>query len=340
MEEEVFMTTIRSKNPIMDFYKRLRQVDNKLTPGKIKKLQPDWWDDELISSPSAVQQLKISLSRFFNFDLRSALDDQAELISKDFNCRYKHSVDKTPEQIKIATSILHGLAETISIAVSREYQELPSPKEIRQSILGSGKNWVDLSSLIDLCWSHGIPVLYIPELPTSSKMDAVAIEVSGRPVIFLTKKVKHEAWLLFHLAHELGHVIAGHLKDGAMLIDEKIDNSDTDEQEHEANRIAFELLIGPGDHKYQGKVRGVTAIELAIAAKAKGMEDKVDPGHIILNWGHLAKRFPVSNSALNILYPKPQWESLFNKKILDNIDEDNVSEDSLEYLYKLTNTDG
>jgi hypothetical protein len=333
------MTTIRSKNPIMDFYKRLRLVDKSLTAAKIKKLQPDWWDDELISSPSAVQQLKISLARFFNFDLRSVLDDQAKLISKDFNCRYKHSVDKTPEQIKISTSILHGLAETVSMAVSREYQELPSPQEIRQNILDSGKKWVDLSSLIDLCWSNGIPVLYIPELPTSSKMDAVAIEVSGRPVIFLTKKAKHESWLLFHLAHELGHVIAGHLTDGTMLIDEKIDNSDTDEQEHEANNIAFELLIGVGDHKYGGRVRGVNSRQLALAAKTRGLKDNVDPGHIILNWGHTTNRFPVANGALNFLYPNPNWKALFIQNLLDNIDDDNVSEDSLEYLYKLINTD-
>ncbi|WP_426358792.1 hypothetical protein ACPUVO_00635 [Pseudocolwellia sp. HL-MZ19] len=112
------MTTIASKNPIMEFYKRLRKVDSKLTPAVIKDLQPDWWDDELISSPGAVQQLKISLARFFNFDLHSALDDKAVLQSKEFNCKYKHSVDKTPDKIQIATSILHGLAETVSQAIS------------------------------------------------------------------------------------------------------------------------------------------------------------------------------------------------------------------------------
>ncbi|WP_426358791.1 ImmA/IrrE family metallo-endopeptidase [Pseudocolwellia sp. HL-MZ19] len=205
--------------------------------------------------------------------------------------------------------------------------------------MNSGKPWVDLQSLIDLCWSNGIPVLHIPKLPTSSKMDAVAIEVAGRPVIFLTKNDKHESWLLFHLAHEIGHVIAGHLEGGDMLVDIKIDGSDTEEHEQEANKIAFEIIIGSGPTNYGGETHGIKAIRLAEEALSQGKKDKVDPGHIILNWGYTTGIWGVASGALNYIFPDPQWKSFFIEKLLNNLDEDTVSEDSLEYLYKLTCTD-
>lgn len=53
-------------------------------------------------------------------------------------------------------------------------------------------------------------------------MDAVAIKVSERPVIALTKKHKHASGVLFGLAHELGHIACGHLENNSLLIDEKL----------------------------------------------------------------------------------------------------------------------
>ena len=53
-------------------------------------------------------------------------------------------------------------------------------------------------------------------------MDAVAIKVSERPVIALTKNINMQVEFCLALAHELGHIACGHLENNSLLIDEKL----------------------------------------------------------------------------------------------------------------------
>ena len=75
-------------------------------------------------------------------------------------------------------------------------------------------------------------------------MDAVVMDVNGRPVIALTKNHKHESDLSFLLAHEMGHIFHNHLEQGQILVDTRVDESinERDEQENQANVFAIELL--------------------------------------------------------------------------------------------------
>jgi hypothetical protein len=70
--------------------------------------------------------------------------------------------------------------------------------------------------------------------------------VGGRPVVILTKKDEHPDWMLFILAHELGHLANRHLTevDGQAIVDEAVnkDDSISDMQEREANGYALQLL--------------------------------------------------------------------------------------------------
>ena len=63
-------------------------------------------------------------------------------------------------------------------------------------------------------------------------------------MIVLCRHTKHAAWLLFILAHELGHLALDHVPNEGVLIDEGLDKNSTDAEEQQANAFAIELLTG------------------------------------------------------------------------------------------------
>jgi IrrE N-terminal-like domain len=328
------MTTISKTNPITLFAKRLKQLDSVL--GKeIKNYLPFWWDDALLDSPGAVQQALISIAKLTGLDIKSVLSPDEPLIFRKGNCCYKHSNNKEKSDLEAATALVHSLSLTLSECVIKEYSAFQEAQTIRKNILSKGKPWIDFKSLVDYCWSHGVPVLYLPELPVSKKMDAVVVETENRPVISLTKKCKHESDLLFFLAHEMGHIFHQHLEQGQTLIDKGVHEIDErDEQEKQANTFALELLIGTQNPVHSNGT-WLTAEVLAEQARIKSIEWAVDPGHIALNWAHTMNLWGAGKGALNILYPFPDWEAHLKQQLIENIDEDESNETQLAYLYQL-----
>jgi Zn-dependent peptidase ImmA (M78 family) len=70
---------------------------------------------------------------------------------------------------------------------------------------------VSLSALLSWCADAYIPVLHIHKLP-GKKMTGLVVREDGRFAIVLSRKGT-PAELLFHLAHELGHIARGHLSE-------------------------------------------------------------------------------------------------------------------------------
>jgi hypothetical protein len=336
------MTTsvIQNQNHIDKLSVRLQKIDKKLAK-EIKNFLPEWWENELINSPSAVQQALISIAKFTNLKIKSVLNSDALLqLKEESTCRYKHANNKEQSKLAAATAIVQSLASTASDIVTSDFRHFQSAETIRNSFINENSPWVDLKSLVNYCWNCGVPVLYLPSLPTSKKMDAVVVNINGRPVISLTKKYKHESELLFLLAHEMGHIFHGHLEDGQTLIDKKVNpqNNDLDEQENQANTFAIELLTGVESTQFHsGGRRYLKACDLASAAQEKGESLKIDPGHIVLNWGYTTSNWPTAKAALNLIYPYPDWEEYIKNKLCETIEEDEADEDQLDYLYKLMN---
>lgn len=331
------MTTVSMPSSIEEFSIRLKQLDPTLGK-KIKQYLPYWWDDELVNSPGAIQQALISIAKFTSLDIKSVLNTHEPLRFKDSIRCYKHANNKEQHDLAAATAIVQSLANTVAGITVNEYVIFQDAQSIRSHFLSEGKPWIDFKSLVNYCWKHGVPVLYLPELPVSKKMDAVVVDVNGRPVISLTRKHKHESKLLFLLAHEMGHIFHCHLKQGQTLVDMGVNEPDErDEQERQANAFAIELLTGSEDTQFHSNGIRLKADTLAQAAQANSIDMKVDPGHIVLNWGHTTENHGSANSALNILYPAPNWENYIKSKLHENIDEDEANEDQLDYLYKLMN---
>lgn len=326
-------TIINNSDPIKQLSNRLKELDAKLSK-ELKNYVPDWWDEELNDSPSAVQQLLMMLARFINLDLKSVLDKTQPLKFKTSVCNYKHASNKEQSQLKTATALVSSAARIIEQVTTPEFKAFSDALTLRELLLDSGNNCVNFQALVRYCWQQGVPILYLPELPTTKKMDAVVVDINGTPVIAITKKCTHESKFLFLLAHEMGHIYHQHLTLGQLIVDEKISGDiDKDEQENQANQFAIALLTGQYQTQYSWNIKNPQLL------KSKAQEESrlknIDVGHIILNWAHLKKDWAISGKALNLLYRNENWTELLKTQIFEHISEDEVYEDQLDYLYKL-----
>lgn len=177
-------------------------------------------------------------------------------------------------------------------------------------------------------------------------MEGMVTFVCGRPVIVLTKKVPHPDWLLFLLAHEIGHLAKGHLAEdeGQAIVDDTVEvkvGDDRDQQEEEANKFATHLLAPEGREVKLGE-RLPTAAKLAQKAQVFGQEKGMAPGYVILNAVHNSlingqKPYALGQKALRFI-PSDDDKSAadFCKDALrSNVDRSALRDDSVEFLEKI-----
>lgn len=129
----------------------------------------------------------------------------------------------------------------VGVLDDEAWPRLFSADQLRALLLNSTEV-IDLDALTNLCWDLNIPVAHLSKAPTHAP-HAMAINVDGRCAIVLIRNQKHQGWHLFDLAHELGHVMLGHVKPGEAIVDGAGINLDQSEED-EANQFAFQLLTG------------------------------------------------------------------------------------------------
>lgn len=318
-------------NPMDSLYARLSKKG--VTKAFARRLLPDWWDDSLAATPSALLQAQLIISSGMNFELRSLRDASAQIEFKAAQRKFKFSKAVDEPSIQLSAEYATGIAKLAIQAFKPSYfPPPPSALNIRNVLLLNHK-CIDLSALLDYCNRIGVPVLHMPDLP-GKKMDAVAIRHHGRNAIVLcTKKVA--PYLLFHLAHEIGHIALGHLgTDDGTLIDASITGNTIDADERAADSFAVQLLNG-SDIRYTSKQKYMTAVKLAEAAVTYGQQNKIDPGHIILNFAYAAQmNFALANAALKLLSSATTDTSLVNKNLLSHMDLESLSDDQASLLTK------
>jgi hypothetical protein len=153
-----------------------------------------------------------------------------------------------------------------------------------------------------------------------------------------SRREKHAAWLLFILAHELGHIALGHIPENGVLLDDRVEESSRDSEERDANAFAITLLTGRPDKKYVASDRWLNAHELAEASKKTGRQQMVDPGHVALNYAHSMGKefFPVGRAALNLLEPNANAIAVVRERMAECMDWSRLPEDSSEFLSRVT----
>lgn len=276
-----------------------------LTRQKLAHILPEWWSPEIEATPSGAQQAKLYLAKALSLRIRP-ISETPPRIEFDLPAekRFKRSAKTTDADIEVAVALAKSASRIAISALDRAcVPPPPSAAGIRAHILSQGNDWVGLSQLLEYCWSCGIPVLHLATpLLGKKKMDGIAMSIKGRPSVVLSNK-RVSGFLLFHLAHELGHIALGHVSANGAIVDDEIKKDDVsvgrDPQEIEADRFAIELLTGNADGRLalQGMMKAPRLAELAIRY---GREHHIDPTHIVLNCAHNNNGiYPLCVSAAN-----------------------------------------
>jgi hypothetical protein len=331
---------LNDANPIQKLYGRLGAVG--LTRAYVRSTaMPSWWDDEAAANPTGYAQGLLLLSRHLGLDLASLQSENEPIRLRDFGvCKFKKHANVSEDELALARVLATRAAQLAASAVSKPAEAIPlQASEIRQQILGDDAPWVGLTELLRYCWSMGLPVLHLDHFPRNARRpDGFAARVDGRPVIVLCRRAKHSAWLLFILAHELGHLALGHVPDEGTLIDQRLDENSKDAEEQAANAFAMELLTGNSNRNFVATGRWPNAPGLAESAQAIAAQAMIDPGHVVLNFAHSMGRpfFPVGLAALKLLNPHDDAVAQVRTMMAGNLDWSRLPEDSSEFLMRVT----
>jgi hypothetical protein len=319
-------------------YRRLSQVG--FTKPYLKKVAalPDWWDDALAENPVGYAQCLMRLSRHLGLDIRS-LESTGSIRVKDFGvCKFKKRAGTTTDELQLSRAIATRAAQFAAAATTTPYDPIPLAAELRQRVLESAP-WVGLNELLAHCWGAGVPVLHVNLFPNKTKRpDGFTLRVAERPVIVLCREERQPAWLLFILAHELGHIACDHVPVGGAVFDERMYDNEPDTEEEEADRYAVELLTGAAGTRISADGRWPNAQQLTDLARAFGKRNGIDPGHAVLNYAHTmgASFFPVARAALNLLHPNPDAIGQVRDALAAHLDWSRLPEAASEFLVRVT----
>lgn len=181
-----------------------------------------------------------------------------------------------------------------------------SASSARAAILRNAP-FVGLQGLLGLCWGIGIPVVHLAVHPLRAKgMSAMSVRVGDRHAILLARKSRFPAEVAYYVAHELGHIALGHLGSVPAMVDvdDPLTTPDRDDkQEVGADKFALELLTGAAQPRILTDAKSYSAAALAQASLSAAAELAIEPGTIVLCFGHQNGRWDKVTAALKKIYP-------------------------------------
>lgn len=316
-----------------------------LTRAQVRKLLPTWWVPEAEKHADGIAELCALIGRRLSLDTAALMNGEVKRKAAA-SLAYKHRVDATPQSLQGATSIALSLAAAVAEAITTPYIPIPnSPEVFAEQVRKAGGGLVGLRSLIATCWTMGIPVVPMPNLPVGlRKMDGAVINVNNRPVILISKKKSSQAWLAFIVAHEIGHIGRGHLDKNGSIIDVSLQeqatyetDADGDQQEREADDYALGLLGGKAleDVVATWSTRATPA-EIALNARKSHQAFGVETGHLVLRYAFKTKRWPEAVSALKYLQEDADAEVVMRDALLRNLDLDLIADDLRDLVLQVT----
>ncbi|MEE7626381.1 ImmA/IrrE family metallo-endopeptidase [Methylobacter sp. Wu8] len=321
-------------NPQMKrLYSKLQTVG--YNPKYIKSLLPDWWDNEIAETPAGLQQASLILGQTFGVRAETLWTESAEPALKlPQGIRFKHRENIADDDLNVACAVARSLASIVLKAFPAKPQSgfYLDASELRKQLL-VGKKWITFEDVLTYCLDDGIPVIHLHHLPKKAKkMEGLAFEQSGRPVIVLTQNHPH-GYALFDLAHELGHITLGHVTAEHSIVDQKIDAEADDEDERAANRFALELLTGDPECKIVPTGRNLNGDELATSALHYGEKNKIDPLHIVLNYAYSKNHWGAANVAINKIAKNALTDQeILRAALLQSLELDDLNEDDYTLL--------
>jgi hypothetical protein len=323
-----------------DIYRRLKPLG--FDAAFVRELLlPDWWDDELANVPANRAIAEAAISRHLKISVdRLATADAGLTIPSTVPVRLKSATRGTnAEVVRPSIAIAQRTATLLVQSLSSELTnfECSPAQNVRQEILAK-RGSVTLDSLLEYCWSHGILIAHLDRLPRVTgfrKFDGLALFAHDRPVVLLAEKKDAPAWLAFHIAHELGHLMCRHVTPGsALLPDENLERIINDTDENEADAFANELLTGDPCPNMK-TIYGMTAEKLVKEILRVAPGKQIDPSVYALVYGHNADRMPVAVKALSLIKQDIGARGQIRRYLSQYISTDKLSDTDAHFLETL-----
>ncbi len=320
-----------------------------LTRSQAVALLPDWWEPAVARTESGLWETTLLLSRRLSIDAVALADGAIRRVGAVSDLRFKHTARFNEEALQAATLIASSLARAVVGATKKV--PLPtdlSAEKVRAMLLAGPSGRVDFDSLLACCWEFGIPVVPLPNLPKGvKKMDAAALKVGLRPAIVITRKNDSKAWLGFLLAHELGHIVKGHVPENGSIIEGSLQDTvefdaigQADQQEIEANEFAHALLGGAdADALVNGWPTSGYPVSIAAWATQGAQNLRVAPGQLILRYAFLRHRWQEAQIALRFLHDDMEAQATLINSLRANIDTSAIADDLHEFVAQITGVD-
>ena len=329
------------RSPFTHVWKRLRAIGfpKAFVQGTVL---PDWWDEAMVQTQAGYESTVGLLATRLGLTHASLRDPRATLAFRDdAPVCFKLKDGTTVETVSASQSFAVQLARLALKGVPPRSLPDRTAEEVREEVLKDDRPWIDLEALLGWCWDVGLPVLHVDCRDIRGKtMDAMAVRVDGRYAVVVCRNESSPARLLFYLAHEVGHVLLGHLSADGVIADESIADRDADRdvQEVEANAFAIALLTGSRRTVY--KLGATSRAETMVRkAREKGAADGVLPASIVLlSTAYLRKHFPHikpwgrATKALRTLEPDADGPSQVNFALRDRLDWSALSDDRADFL--------
>lgn len=333
-----------SKNPAKALMSSFKELG--LTAAQVRHFVPPWWDDEAASDEGGLLELQILLARRLNVSLATLQAPTPKPEFRDAARRFKTIHPQGSTQLAVSAGVGHGLAQVLGAAIATPVQlSQLSPKDLRAALL-KRKTSITLDVLCSWLWEHGVPTVHITNWPKQLRRpDAMCLRVSRRPVILIVRNEAAPARLAYLVAHELGHIMSGHLHadSNEVLVDDTLPVDDQgfadDQDEKVADAYALELLGGEVLRaaskslapQYLDEVKLVLAA--MNAAKGKGL----DTGQVILSWARLTGEWKTAGMGMRYLMTSGAAPLVINDAAKKFLEVDELSGDGREHLTQLTN---
>ncbi len=284
------------------------------TKAYVQRSLPSWWDNALLETSAGALDFAFILKERLGVDVQFGRSGELEVTAGPQCARFKHRASTQESELHVAATVGVALARMALFCTKASSERLPSQaKKLSEAVMAkSGKASVDFEGLLDYCWSIGIPVLFLQDLPkTSKRITGMALRVDGRAAIVLGLKSRQPARQLFVLAHELAHLCLGHVSDTNALVDEGLaavteslggaTAAATDKEEHDADAFALTMLRNGKSPSLTEKGLELSAAELALAAVTIGKSRGIDAGHLLLSYASAHDDWLNANLAMRYL---------------------------------------
>ncbi len=306
-----------------------------ISKAAINAAWPSWWDGALAASPSGRAELRFALARRLGLRSQPLLGERVEFIWND-EARFKHLTAEDEAARAAMTSFGMAIGKSLlqSVAEGPAMGAIDAAR-LREALLAS-RPFADLGGLVSTCWALGIPVIHLRVFPLDAKrMHAMVVHSNGRFAILLGHEARFPAQLAFTLAHELAHIMLGHLAGAPALVDleDPATAAERDGQELEADGYALTVLTGSSDPTIETNIDDYNAPTLAQAVRRAAPVYRIDPGTLALCLAYRRQSWPVAMAALNMLYPDigPLWQEV-NGVAARQIGWDALTDDASDYL--------